>query len=91
VDRLKSTLVTKADNRGDTSMTSKQREWLIGLRDFPGFDRTFVPHAATEMSCERRGWATYDYVIGTKMAWHITPAERRALRDQQPALIEPEF
>jgi hypothetical protein len=29
------------------SMTSKQREWLIGLRDVPDFDRTFVPHAAT--------------------------------------------
>ena len=73
------------------SMTSKQREWLIGLRDVPDFDRTFVPHAATEMSCERRGWATYDYVIGTKMAWRITPAGRKALRDQQPELAEPDL
>jgi hypothetical protein len=42
-------------------------------------------------SCERRGWATYNYVIGTKMAWRITPARRKALRDQQAALIEMEF
>lgn len=74
--------VPRESFRKPAPMTAKQQKWLIGLRDVVDFDRVFVPHPATEASCERRGWATYAQLIGTKMGWRITPAGRKALQDR---------
>jgi hypothetical protein len=70
---------------GGSSMPSKltdaQREWLTGLRDDPEYDRKHRPHAATETSCKRRGWAVYRRLSGTKRGWRITLSGRLVLEN----------